>query len=63
MPTTGLELPGECLTPTGAALLAATVERWGGIPPLSRIEAQGFGAGTRDTKNGANAVRVYLGVP
>ena len=63
IPTTGLELQGECLTPTGAALLAATVERWGGVPALTKIEAQGFGAGTRDTKGMANAVRVLVGAP
>lgn len=61
IPTTGAPLKGECLTPTGAALLSATVERWGTVPPFAKIHAQGFGAGTRDTAEGANAVRVFIG--
>ena len=61
IPTTGIALKGECLTPTGAALLSATVERWGAVPPFAKMLSQGFGAGTRDTAEGANAVRVFVG--
>ena len=60
IPSTGLELKGECVTPTGAALLAATVTRWGALPAWT-MRAQGLGAGTRDTPEGANAVRVFIG--
>ena len=38
---------GELTTPTGAALLAACVERFSAMPPLT-IARIGYGAGTRD---------------
>ena len=38
---------GELTTPTGAAILAAVVDRFGPLPPV-RLAAQGFGAGTRE---------------
>lgn len=56
------DLPYELCTPTGAALLAATVTRWGGMPPL-RIRATGAGAGTRDMAELPNLTRVVLGQP
>ncbi|HEY8548186.1 MAG TPA: LarC family nickel insertion protein, partial [Acidimicrobiales bacterium] len=59
-PTYGIDLPVELTTPTGAALLAANVTRWGPLPPL-RIEATGFGAGSRELDGRPNAVQVVLG--
>ncbi len=56
------ELPYELCTPTGAALLAATVTRWGGMP-LLRIHATGAGAGSRDPAELANVLRAVLGAP
>jgi hypothetical protein len=41
----------------GAALLAATVTGWGGLPGL-RVSATGTGAGSRDT---AGATRIHAG--
>ena len=38
--------PMELVTPTGAAILAATVEGFGAIPPI-RVDAVGYGAGHR----------------
>lgn len=52
----------ELCTPTGAALLAATVDRWGELPPM-RIAATGLGAGDRDPAERPNVVRVVLGEP
>ncbi|MGH8970586.1 MAG: nickel pincer cofactor biosynthesis protein LarC [Actinomycetes bacterium] len=52
----------EMCTPTGAALLAATVTRWGGLPPM-RVAATGSGAGRRDLSEVPNALRVVLGEP
>jgi uncharacterized protein (TIGR00299 family) protein len=52
--------PYEMCTPTGAALLAATVTRWGGLPPM-RVEATGAGAGTRDLDEIPNALRLLVG--
>ncbi len=52
---------GERLTPTGAALLAECVERFGPPGPFV-AEAIGYGAGSRDPADGApNVLRVQLG--
>jgi uncharacterized protein (TIGR00299 family) protein len=59
-PTYGVDLPFELTTPTGAALLAATVSRWGPLPAL-RIGASGFGAGGREIDGRPNAVQVVVG--
>ena len=59
-PTYGREVPYELTTPTGAALLAATVTGWGPMPAM-QIEASGFGAGTRDLEGLPNLLQVVLG--
>jgi uncharacterized protein (TIGR00299 family) protein len=52
----------ELTTPTGAAILAASVERWGLLPPL-RLAAVGWGAGERELPDRPNLLRVVLGEP
>ena len=59
-PTHGVDVPLELTTPTGAALLAATVTSWGPLPAM-RIEASGFGAGSREIDGRPNAVQVVVG--
>ncbi|HEV7762092.1 MAG TPA: LarC family nickel insertion protein, partial [Acidimicrobiales bacterium] len=59
-PTYGIDLPFELTTPTGAALLAATVSRWGPLPAV-RIATSGFGAGGREIDGRPNAVQVVIG--
>jgi len=59
-PTYGTEVPYELTTPTGAALLVATVTGWGPMPRM-RVTATGFGAGTRDIEALPNLVQVVLG--
>jgi pyridinium-3,5-bisthiocarboxylic acid mononucleotide nickel chelatase len=59
-PTHGIDVPMELTTPTGAALLAATVTEWGPMPAL-RIETSGFGAGSREIDGRPNAVQVVVG--
>lgn len=51
---------GELTTPTGAAILAAVVDRFGPLPPM-RVRAVGYGAGTRELVDRANVLRVVLG--
>lgn len=51
--------PGESITPTGAALMAALAEP--GPMPAMRVEAIGYGAGTRDPSTHPNVVRVLVG--
>jgi hypothetical protein len=52
----------ELTTPTGAALLAAMAEGWGPMPSM-RIEASGFGAGSRELDDRPNLTQVVLGLP
>lgn len=52
----------EMCTPTGAALLAATVTGWGGLPPM-RVTAVGTGAGNRELDEIPNVLRLLLGTP
>jgi uncharacterized protein (TIGR00299 family) protein len=60
-PLHGVDLGVELVTPTGAALVAALAESFGPLPPL-RLEAVGYGAGTRDLDERPNLVRVLLGL-
>ncbi len=53
---------GELTTPTGAAILASVVDRFGSLPPM-RLHAQGMGAGTRELADRPNLLRVMLGQP
>jgi len=53
---------GELTTPTGAAILAAVVDRFGPLPPM-RLLAIGYGAGTRELSDRANVLRVVIGEP
>ncbi|MFD7409567.1 nickel pincer cofactor biosynthesis protein LarC [Streptomyces sp. NPDC059866] len=59
---TGSDLPGETVTPTGAALLHAAGARYGPPPPMT-LDATGYGAGTRRLPDRPNAVCVSLGSP
>ena len=53
-------IEGELVTPTGAAILSTLAESFGGFP-LFEIETIGYGAGTRDTPDAANVLRVFKG--
>ncbi|MGI8681404.1 MAG: nickel pincer cofactor biosynthesis protein LarC [Mycobacteriales bacterium] len=59
-PVTSGPAPYEMCTPTGAALLAATVTRWGGLPSM-RIAAVGSGAGSRELTELPNVLRLVVG--
>ena len=61
-PTYGREVSVELTTPTGAALLAALVSRYGPLPAMT-VRAAGFGAGSRELDGLPNATQVVLGVP
>jgi uncharacterized protein (TIGR00299 family) protein len=51
---------GELLTPTGALLVTSHATAYGALPPLS-IEAVGHGAGSRDTHDRPNVLRLIVG--
>jgi pyridinium-3,5-bisthiocarboxylic acid mononucleotide nickel chelatase len=60
VPTYGVDLDAELVTPTGAAILAtaaARFERWPAFAP----EHVGYGAGTRELPDRPNLLRVVLG--
>jgi pyridinium-3,5-bisthiocarboxylic acid mononucleotide nickel chelatase len=61
-PVTGGPLAAEMCTPTGAALLAATVTEWGPLPALVPARV-GVGAGGRDPAELPNVLRLVLGTP
>jgi len=50
----------ELTTPTGAAILATSVERFGELPPV-RLARVGYGAGGRRHRELPNLLRVLLG--
>jgi hypothetical protein len=57
LPTTGIDLAGECTTPTGAAVLSTLTE--GHMAPATfTILRTGFGAGTRDLADRPNCLRL-----
>jgi hypothetical protein len=58
-PVVSFPFPGELVTPTGAALVAALAEP--GHMPAMRVEKVGYGAGTRDPATHANVLRVVIG--
>lgn len=59
IPMYGGEIKGELCTPTGAALLKHFVRRFGPMPAM-RVNAIGYGMGTKDFDT-ANCVRAMLG--
>ena len=58
----GTDLPGELVTPTGAAILKGLEARPEPCPRF-RLEKVGYGAGSRDLPGHPNLLRVYLGEP
>jgi len=61
VPLSPSDVEAELTTPTGAAVLAALVEDYGGLPAM-RVEAIGCGAGTRELTSQPNLLRLLLGV-
>ena len=59
-PVHGVELDGELVTPTGAALVAALADEFGPLPAMT-LAAVGYGAGTRDLDALPNVVRAIAG--
>jgi uncharacterized protein (TIGR00299 family) protein len=54
------DIEGEFVTPTGAAIITAVCDRFGPLPAM-KIEANGYGAGSRDHQKFPNALRVFVG--
>src|SRR5882672_2265708 len=54
------DIAGEFVTPTGAAIISAVCQSFGPVPSI-KIEATGYGAGTRDHDKFPNALRIFVG--
>lgn len=59
LPFSPCETKGELTTPTGAAILAELVDKWGS-PESGTLKAIGYGAGSKSYPNQANVLRVSL---
>jgi uncharacterized protein (TIGR00299 family) protein len=60
-PVAGVDLEGETVTPTGAAIVAALASASGPMPVM-RVESVGYGFGTREWPDGRpNCVRAIVG--
>lgn len=60
VPVTSGAVVRELCTPTGAALLVDVVDEWGDLPAMV-LTGAGVGAGSADTEEQPNVVRVVLG--
>ena len=54
------DVVGELVTPTGAAIITTVCEEFGPIPQL-KLDATGYGAGTREYEKFPNVLRVLIG--
>lgn len=59
--TSDFQIPYECLTPTGAAILCEIADSWGGQSGFSKVLGTGAGAGNKDSKFWPNVCRVLVG--
>lgn len=57
VPTTGLDIEGECTTPTGAAILSA-LTNGRAAPSVFVTKNTGFGAGARNPQGRPNCLRI-----
>ena len=60
IPVQGIDLDGETVTPTGAAIVSALGKSFGAQPKMT-MEAIGYGAGTKDFADRPNLFRLVIG--
>jgi len=60
VPVREVDVRGETVTPTGAALATTLADRFGSMPSMT-VEAMGVGGGSREFEGLANVVRVFVG--
>lgn len=60
VPTEGVDIEKELVTPTGAALVASLATKFGGFPSMM-VQSIGYGAGGRDLPQRPNIVRAVIG--
>jgi pyridinium-3,5-bisthiocarboxylic acid mononucleotide nickel chelatase len=60
LPVQGIDLDGETVTPTGAAILSSLGKSFGAQPSMT-MEKIGYGAGQRDFLDRPNVLRLVIG--
>ncbi|MBP1914046.1 LarC family nickel insertion protein [Lederbergia galactosidilytica] len=60
IPIAPTELSYELTTPTGAAIVVSQADEFGSLPAM-KVEAIGYGAGTRDIPGRPNVLRIMIG--
>ena len=60
VPVYGSDIPGELVTPTGAAIITTLSDRFGSLPLMS-VDAVGYGAGSHETPGRPNVLRIIAG--
>jgi len=60
VPVRPVDVEGETVTPTGAALVTALADRFGPMPAMT-VENVGIGAGSREYPGLPNVVRAFVG--
>lgn len=60
IPLASCGVSAELTTPTGAAIVATVVDEFGPLPTM-KVNAIGYGAGTKDFKEQANLLRLFVG--
>ena len=60
VPVYGVELDGETVTPTGAAIISVVCREFGPLPEM-KISSIGYGAGKREWPDRPNVLRAVLG--
>ena len=62
IPVYGVDIDGELVTPTGAAIVATLGQNFGPMPSM-KVGAVGYGAGQRIYPNHPNLLRIVVGTP
>lgn len=59
-PVYGVDVEGELVTPTGAAIVTALADHFGAVPPMT-LKSSGYGAGKKSFGDRPNLLRVMVG--
>jgi len=60
VPTFSLDVEGETVTPTGAGIVVGLADRVGSFPAM-KVDAIGYGCGTKDFPGVPNVLRLFVG--
>ena len=60
LPVVSVDIDGETVTPTGAALIKVLADEFGGVPAMT-VARVGYGAGMKDWPSRPNLLRLVIG--